>query len=93
MLKLADARETRSNSEFLMAIDGELDAVIMKLEELRKSGGLSGYSVKRGMNLINDLRGKLESARKPHDVNAAFLETDALRDLVDEALQTLGERG
>lgn len=93
MLKLADVRETRSNSEFLMEIDGELDAVIMKLEELRKSGGLSGYSVKRGMNLLNDLRGKLENARNPHDVNAAFMETDALRDLVDEALQTLSERG
>lgn len=92
MLKLADARETRSHSEYLSDIDSELDAVIMKLEEFRKSGGLSGYSVKRGLNLLNDLRDRLENAKTAHEVNAAFMENDSVRDLVDEALQTISDR-
>ena len=92
MLKLADARETRSGSEYLSEVDSELDAVIMKMEELRRTGGMSGFSVKRGLAMLNDLRGRLENARNPHEVTSAFLELDSVRDLVDEALQSVSDR-
>lgn len=92
MLKIADARETRSHSEYLSEVDHELDSVIMKLEGYRKTGGLSNYSVKKGLNLLNDLRSRLENARNAHEVNAAFMENDGVRDLVEEALQTISDR-
>ena len=92
MLKLADAREIRSHSEFLSEVDSELDAVIMQLEQLRTAGGLSGFSVKRGLSMLNELRGLLEIAKTAHEVNVAFQKLDAVRDIVDDAIHTIAER-
>ena len=92
MLKLADAREAGSQSEYINALDGELDAVNMKLEELRRSGSMTGFSVKRALNMLNELRGRLEEAKNPHEVNAAFLDLGSVRELIEEALQTLADR-
>lgn len=92
MLDLADCRERMTHSEYLTEVDSQLDAVIMKMEELRRAGGLSGFSVKRGLQMLNELRDRLEKAKNAHEVNAAFLDLDAVKDLVDEALETIAER-
>ena len=91
MLKLADVRESRPE-EFLSEVDSELDELILRIDDLRKSGGMSGFSQKRAINILNDLRGRLENARNAHEVNCAFLELDAVKDLVDEAAQVLADR-
>ena len=91
MLKLADARESRPD-EYLSLVDSELDELILRMDDLRKSGGMSGFSQKRGIDMLNDLRGRLENARNPHEVSSAFLDLDSLRDLVDEAAQVLADR-
>jgi hypothetical protein len=91
MLKLADAIESRPG-EFLQLVDSELDAVILRLEDLRKAGGMSGFSVKKGLNVLNELRNRLEVAQNAQDVRAAFVELDSVRDMVDEAVQTISDR-
>lgn len=91
MLKLAEAVDSRPD-EYLARVDSELDEVILRLEDLRKSGAMSGFGVKRGLDVLNDLRGRLEIARNSQEVRAAFLDLDAIRDLVDEAVQTLADR-
>jgi len=91
MLKLADARESRPD-EFLQVVDSELDGVILQMDELRRTGGMSGFSQKRALNMLNELRGRLERARNSHEVNTAFLELDEVRDLVDEAAQAIADR-
>lgn len=91
MLKLADAIESQPG-EFLSVMDSELDEVILRLEDLRKLGGMSGFGLKRGLDVLNDLRGRLEVARNAQEVRAAFLDLDALRDLVNEAAQTIADQ-
>lgn len=91
MLKLADARETRPE-EFLAMVDSELDEVIMRLEDLRVGGGMSSFGIRRGLNILNELRGRLESARNGQEVRAAFLALDEVRDLVADALQVIDDR-
>ena len=91
MLKLAEARES-PEGDFLQTLDSELDDLSMGLEDLRKQGGMTSYSVKRGLNLLNDLRGKLENAQNGQDVRQAFFEVDAVRDLIEEARQAVADR-
>jgi hypothetical protein len=91
MLKLVDARETRPD-EYISILDSELDEVIMRLETLRREGGMSNFGVKKGLNLLNDLRSRLENARNGQEVRAAFLELDEVKELVEEALETLAGR-
>ena len=91
MMKLVDARESRPE-DFLSVLDSELDEVIHRLEGLRTAGAMSGFGVKRGLNLLNDLRSRLEVAQNGQEVRQAFFDLDGVRDLVDEALQTIADR-
>jgi hypothetical protein len=91
MLKLADAKESRPG-EYLSMVDSELDELIMRMDDLRRAGAMSGFSEKRGINILNELRGRLEKARNAHEVNSAFLELDAVKDLVDEAAEAIADR-
>lgn len=92
MLKLAEVRDTGSASEFLTILDSELDDLGIQLDGYRRGGIFSGFTLKRGLNLLADLRGKLEICRNGSEVRHVFLEVDDLRNLVDESLEAAEER-
>lgn len=88
MLKLVDVREYRGE-DYLRAVDSELDELVLRLDELRRAGGMTGLSVRRGLNMLSELRSRLEVAVNSQEVRQAFTEFDAVKGLIEEAEQVL----
>jgi hypothetical protein len=86
MVLLADARDSQPDG-FLREVDEQLDGLAFRLDELRRAGALSGLGQRRGLNLIAELRSRLEAARNGQDVRQAFHDLDGVRGVVDEAEQ------
>jgi hypothetical protein len=88
MMKLMDARETRAD-EYLQILDSELDEMVMRLDEVRREGAFTSLTQRRGLNLVTDLRSRLEMARNGHEVRQIFLDSTGLEELLEDAMVTL----
>lgn len=86
MLVLATAFD-QADEPFLGRVDSVLDDMTMGLGRFQKDGVLSGLSLRRTLNLVSDLRSRLEAARSAQDVRQAFHDCERLREIVDEARQ------
>lgn len=90
MMKLATAFDDRE-TPFLTNVDAVLDDISMGLGRHQQEGILSGLGVRRALNILSDLRGRLESARNAGDVRQAFHDCERLREIVDEAREAAAE--
>lgn len=92
MMKLADAREV-SPGEYVALLDSELDDLAMKLDGFRRRGSITSLTLKKGLNLLSELRSRLELAQSGPAVRHIFLESNQLQVLVDEVVEVSDDRG